>query len=200
MQKFRQLDIQKKGKKHKIKVGFKKDEVSKESNIWNAKYTKETDQYLSVELQNNINALIPHLLWATELISEDIKLDGDLDYPKWFKENKYLDDHRFDNVELTKIMFIGKEQLDAVKLFGFKKTTKVGRGFKVKIETPQINLDRTKPDAYALVTIIEAQLSDLEYSLEKYLEDGHTLTKSQQQSLFEQIEAQEKQSKEKVEV
>lgn len=189
-QKFRQLDIQKKGKKHKIKVGFNKDEVSKEGNVWSAKYSKETDQYLSQQLSDNINALVPHLLWTTELISEDLKLDGDLDYKKYFKDNEYLDDPRFDNVELTKIQFIGKEQLDAIKLFGFKKTTKVSKGFKVKIETPVINLDRTKEDAYALVTILEAQLSDLEYSLEKYLEDGHTLTKAQQLSLMEQLEAQ----------
>lgn len=189
-QKFRQLDIQKKGKKHKIKVSFNKDEVSKEGNVWSAKYSKETDQYLSQQLSDNINALVPHLLWTTELISEDLKLDGDLDYKKYFKDNEYLDDPRFDNVELTKIQFIGKEQLDAIKLFGFKKTTKVSKGFKVKIETPVINLDRTKEDAYALVTILEAQLSDLEYSLEKYLEDGHTLTKAQQLSLMEQLEAQ----------
>lgn len=190
-QKFRSLDIKKKGKKHLIKVTYNKDEVSKEGNVWGAEYSKKTDQYLSQQLNDNISALVPHLLWTTELISEELNLDGSLDYPKWFKENKYLDDARFENVELSKIQFIGKEQLDAVKLFGFKKTTKVGKGFKVKIETPVINLDRTKEDAYALVTILEAQLSDLEYSLEKYLEDGHTLSKLQQQSLFEQLEAQE---------
>jgi len=195
MQKFKTLEVQKKGKKHQIKVTYNKDEVSKEGNVWGTEYSKKTNQFLSQQLSDNILSLVPHLLWSTELISEDLSLDGDLDYPKWFKENKFLDDTRFENVELTKIQFIGKEQLDAVKLFGYKKTTKVGKGFKVKIESPVINLDRTKEDAYALVSIIEAQLSDLEYSLEKYLEDGHTLTKAQQASLFEQIDAEAKNQK-----
>jgi hypothetical protein len=191
MQKFKQLDIQKKGKKHIIKVTYNKDEVSKEGDVWGTEYSKKTNQYLSQKLSDNISALVPHLLWTTELISEELAVSGGLDYQAWFKENKYLDDSRFDNVELTKIQFIGKEQLDGVKLFGFKKTTKVGKGFKVKIETPVINLDRTKDGAYALVAIMEAQLSDLDFSLEKYLEEGETLSKAQQATLFEQLEAQE---------
>jgi len=190
MQKFKSIDVKKKGAKHTIKVVYNKDEVSKDRDVWAAEYSKKTNQYLSVALQTSLDGLIPHLLWSTELISDDLKLDKDLDYPTYFKDHKFREDERFDSIEITKIVFFGKEKLDAVKLFGFKRTTKCSKGFNVKIETPQINLDRESQD-YALLTILDEQLSDLMVELEAYLEEGASLNKAQQMALFEQVEAEQ---------
>jgi len=189
MQKFKSIDVKKKGAKHTIKVVYNKDEVSKDRDVWNAEYSKKTNQYLSVALQASLDGLIPHLLWSTELISDELVLDGELNYPKYFREHEFRKDERFDGVEISKIVFFGKEKLDAVKLYGFKRTTKVSRGFNVKIETPQINLDRESQD-YALLTILDEQMHDLMVELEAYVEELSSLNKAQQASLFEQVEAE----------
>lgn len=190
MLKFKSLTLKKKGKKHSIQVVYTKQEVNKQQDIWDAEYSKKTNQYLSQELDWEITGLTPHLLWTNELISSDLSLDKSLDYKKYFADHSFAEDERFDNIHITKILFFGSEQLDSVKLFGYKETSLVSRGFKSPLQTPQITLDREKQD-YALLTILDEQINNLLIELERYLEEGHTLSKNQQMALFEQVEAEQ---------
>lgn len=188
MQKFQKVILTQKRKKTLVKVIYKTTEGSKEGNTFDVKYSKESNQFLSVDLDNAFRRLIPHLMFASELIDDSIKLDRDMDYPTWFKEHHYEDDNRFHNVVITEVEFIGTEALDAVKLHGYKATSRTDKEFKVKIETPVINLDRVAENRYPLVAILDEQINDLELELTEWLEKGKTLTKSQQITMFQDQE------------
>lgn len=194
MQKFDVLKISKRGKQHKISVRYNATEVG-EHGTWSPKWTKESNQFLSADLDNCIQKVIPHILFAAEYISEELSLDGELNYGKWFNEHQYLDDKRFTGVEITKIQFYGKEALDSVKFWGHKTTQRTDKPFKSPLETPVIQLNKNSENYYPLVVILEQQMDDLQLALEEWLNKGKTLTKAQQASLFEQVDA----GKEKVE-
>lgn len=188
MQKFQKVVLTKKRKKTLIKVIYNTTEGSKEGNTFDVKYSKESNQFLSVDLDNAFKRLIPHLMFASELIDDSIKLDRDMDYPLWFSDHHFQDDSRFDNVVITEVEFIGTEALDAVKLRGYKATSRTDKEFKVKIETPVINLDRVAENRYPLVAILDDQINDLQLELTEWLEKGKTLTKSQQVTMFQDTE------------
>jgi len=183
MLKFKKITITTKRKRQFVKVIFFKDEVGIEGQVFSAKLTKETNQMLSKSLGTAISGLIPHLLYSTNLTDSSIKLDANMDYPKWFREGHYADDKRFDNMAVTSIEFIGKEGLDAVKIFGYKETEWTDKPFKVKLETPVINLDRVPENHYALVAILDEQIDDIIKGIEDFLEKGDTLSKAQQAEL-----------------
>jgi hypothetical protein len=188
MQKYSKVMLKKKGKKTFMKVFYNQTEGNGLGNTFEVKWVKESDQYLSKDLEWAFARLVPHLLYASELIDDSINLDKDMNYEKWFNECAYHDDSRFDGLVLTEIEFIGTEALDAVRMKGYKSTQKTAKEFKVPIPTPVINLDRVAENRYALVSILDAQLDDLQLEITEWLEKGKTLTKAQQASLFDEHE------------
>jgi hypothetical protein len=187
MQTYHRIALKKKGKKTLVKLNYSQAEANKEGNSFDVKWTKESNQYLSKELDYAIESLKPHLMFASELIDESIKLNVDMDYQTWFADHHFNDDERFDNLTITQIDFIGTEALDAVKIYGYKSTTKTDKEFKVKIETPVINLDRSENNRYALASIIDTQIDTLQHEIEEWLK-GKTLSKIQQMAMFEEQE------------
>lgn len=101
MQQFNKVLITKKNKQQYLKVVFSKDEVSMDGQIFDAKYVKESNQLLSKSLANSFSSLTPHLLFATGLADESINLDSNLDYPKWFRDQHFKDDSRFNDTYIT---------------------------------------------------------------------------------------------------
>lgn len=179
MQKFSKVLIKPKKNHTYMTVKFNKNEVGRDGQTWDAKWSKESNQLVSRELANCIDRLIPHLMYASELADDSIKLDRDMDYEKWFKECHYNDDKRFDNITITGISFIGTQALDAVKIYGYKETARTDKPFKVKIETPVINLDRVAENKYPLVAILDDQINDLQLEIEEWLEKGKTVTQGE---------------------
>lgn len=191
MLKFSQLEVKRKRKgKVLIKVTYNEDEVSRFENVWDTKKTKESNQYASVSLNKAIDNMIVHLMYGSELISPEIKLNKDLDYPLWFKDQHFKDDERFSFIEITKVQFFGNEKADSIKIFGYRETQLTDKAFKVNIETPVINLDKSSENYYKLVTILSDQVDDLQTELEHWSSKGDTLTKEQQLSFFEQVKAE----------
>ena len=191
MQKFSKVVLTKKNKKTLMKVTYNQSEGNATGTTFDVKWVKESNQYLSKDLDNAFDRLIPHLMFASEFIDESIKLNRDMDYELWFKDFHYNDDARFDNVYITEVHFIGTEALDAVQLVGYKETTKTAKPHKSPIKTPVINLDRVAENRYALVTILDSQIADLQAEITEWLEKGKTLTKAQQLSLYEEQEEAE---------
>jgi|SRR5215217_1021693 len=181
--KFNKVNITKKNKQQYLKVTFNKDEVSPDGQVFDAKYVKESNQKLSKALSQSLQSLTPHLLFATKLADSEIDLDENLDYPKWFKEDHWKDDVRFEDVTITGVQFLGNEVLESVKLFGHKEVdwTDSERTFKVKLETGVIHLDRSEINRYPLVVQLEEQIDSLCQDIEAWLEKGETLTKKQQE-------------------
>lgn len=183
MQNFSKVLITKKNKQQYLKVIFSKDEVSKDGQIFDARYVKESNQLLSKSLSTAFQSLCPHLLFATTLADSSIDLDENLDYPKWFREDHWKDDERFQDVAITGIQFFGNETLESVKLFGYKEVdwTDSGKSFKVKIETPVLHLSRSENNLYPLTIQLDEQINDLVAGVEAWLEKGETMTKKQQE-------------------
>lgn len=187
--KFTELKIKKRGKQHKIAAKWVSTEVGA-NGTWTPTWTKESNQFLSADLNNCIERCIPHIMFGGEYISEEISLDGKLDYAKWFNKHEYQDDERFTGVEVTKIQFIGNEALDSVKIWGHKITQRTEKPFKTPLETPVLSLMRGGDHQYPLVTLLDEHMNNLLLALDDWLERGITLNKAQQQSLFEQVEAE----------
>lgn len=187
--KFTEIQIKKRGKNHKIIAKWASTEVG-QNGTWSPKWTKESNQFLSADLNNCIERVIPHLMWGGEYISEEINLDGELNYNKWFNEHQYQDDDRFNGVVVTKIQFIGNEALDAVKIWGHKVTERTEKPFKAPLETPVLSLMRGGDYQYPLVVLLDEHMNNLLLALDEWLEKGKTLSKAEQASLFEQVEAE----------
>lgn len=182
MQSFNKVQVTRKNKQNYLKVLFTKDEVSSDGQIFDARYVKESNQLLSKALSNAFQALTPHLLFATTLADSSINLDENLDYPKWFREDHWKDDERFESCYVTGVQFFGNETLESVKLFGYKEVDWIesGKSFKVTIETPVMHLMRSEHNLYPLVTQLNDQIEDLVSGVEAWLEKGETLSKKQQ--------------------
>lgn len=179
MQKFSKVIITPKKKKSFMQVNFNKKSGNLTGQQWTDQWSRKSDQLMSRELSDAVDALKPHLMFASELIDESIKLDENMDYEKWFSEGHYNDDERFSNLTITGVQFFGTEALDAVKIFGYRETEKTDKPFKVKIETPVINLDRVKENRYALVVILDEQIDTLQQKIEGWLEKGETATQGE---------------------
>lgn len=179
MQKFSKVIITPKKNKSFMQVNFNKKAVGLTGQPFSDNWSRKSDQLMSRDLDNAINRLIPHLLYASELADDSINLDGNMDYETWFKNFHYNDDERFNNVVITGVQFFGTEALDAVKLFGYKETERTAKPFKVKIETPVINLDRVAENSYPLVAILDDQINDLQLEIDEWLERGKTATQGE---------------------
>lgn len=182
--KYSKIQLNHKKKKTLVKVFYNQKEVSKEGNSTDNKYTRETDQFMSRKLSDAVGVFKPHLMFASELAGTSIDLDEKLDYPKWFSEGEWEDDTRFQGVEITEIQFIGNDTLDSVKIKGYRTTQLNDKPFKVKIETPVVNLDRVAENHYALVSLLDEHSDTLIHEIDNF-QAGVTLSKTEQQSLFE---------------
>lgn len=179
MQKISRVVITNKKKNSLMTVVFNKKAVGLSGQPVNDKWTRESDQLMSRDLSNAVDVLIPHLLFGSKLIGTSIDLDENMDYEKWFAESHYNDDERFEDIYITQVKFIGTEALDAVKIYGYKLVEWNDRPFKVKIETPVINLDRVKENHYPLVSLLDTQVDTLLTETEEWLERGKTATQGE---------------------
>lgn len=187
--KIDKLQVTTKKKRDYIKLSFGKVEVSKEKQMFDARFTKQSDQPMSRALSDALDKLAPHLLYATELCTTEIILDEKLDARKWFDEFQFNEEERFQGLKITGVEFIGNNDVvDSVKLSGYRETQLTEKGFKVPLETQVINLDRTAETHYALVVILEEQIEALHEALIGWLEKGETLSKAQQE-MFETVKA-----------
>lgn len=176
--------VTRKKQKDYITVEYDKAEVSKEKQIFDARFKKTSDQPMSRLLSDGFDKLCGHLMFASELIDHSIKLDSTLDGEKWFNELKHHEDERFNGVVVTGVDFIGNDDvIDSVKLYGYRETQLTEKPFKVKIETPVINLDRTAENAYPLTSLLDDHINDLHTSILAWRDKGETLTLAQQ-SMF----------------
>ena len=125
--------------------------------------------------------LSPHLLYASELCNTEIILDETIDERKWFNEGKFLDEERFQGLEVTTAEFItGKEGiLEGVKLWGHRTTQLTEKPFKAPLETPVISLARGMDNGYKLVVVFDEQIQDVLDGLVRWHEHGETLSKIQ---------------------
>lgn len=179
MQKFSKIIITPKKKNSLMEVRFNKTSVGMGGNQLKDAWSRKSNQLMSKDLNNCIERLIPHLMFASELADRSLKLDKDMDYNRWFEEFLFTEDKRFDGVVITSVQFIGKDTLDAVKLYGYKETEFTDKPFKVKIETPVISLVRTNENSYPLVAILDTQIDTLQHEIEEWLERGKTVTQAE---------------------
>lgn len=177
--KFNKLTITQKRKKDYLRVTYNLVEVSKDRQTFDANYIKTSNQPMTRELSDAIKKLIPHLMYGSELVDSTMKLKDNLDYEAFFNKFHFQDDERFDGVEVTGVQFYGKESLDSIKIFGYKETQLTAKPFKVKIETPVINLDRMEENRYALCALLCDHVDDLETLLDNWLTKGDTLPANQ---------------------
>ena len=176
---YKQIEVTVKSKKQFMKVAFSKVETNREKQMFNTEWSKKSDQPLTKDLSNAIDKLIPHLMFGTTLADESIDLDENMDYQKWFDGHHYNDDSRFDGVVVNKVAFFGNNNVESVKLYGFKLIEEFGKPFKVKIETPVIALDRHADNRYPLVVELEAVANDIQVLTKEWLEKGATLSKAE---------------------
>lgn len=182
--KYSKIQLTHKKKKTLVKIFYNQTEVSLAGDQTTAEYTKKTNQYMSKALDEAVKVFKPHLLFGSELAGTYIKLDENLDYQKWFKTGKWEDDERFDGVQVTEIIFIGNDVLDAVHIKGYRTKQRSAKPFNVKIETGVLNLDRVAEQHYPLVVLLDEHCNTLLFEIEEYLK-GKTLSQVEQQSLFE---------------
>lgn len=183
--KFNKVTVITKKKKQYLKVEFNKAEVSKDKQIWDAKFVKQSDQLMSRLLSDSFEKLEPHLMYASEMADTSIMLDETIDAKKWFDEFKHREEERFQGVVVTSVDFIGNNDvIESVKLYGYRETQTTDKPFKVKFETPVINLDRAAENHYPLVHLLDEHVSDLSAGILAWLEKGETLSTAQQ-AMFE---------------
>lgn len=188
--KINKVSIATKKKRDYLKVEFAKVEIGKEQQMFDAKFTKQSNQPASRKLSDALEKLCPHLLYATELCTTEIILDDKIDARKWFDEFKFHEEERFQGLKITGIEFIGNNDvIDSVKLYGYRETQLTDKGFKVPLETQVINLDRTAENHYPLVVILEEQIQAVHDGLEAWYEKGESLTKAQMEAEFETVKA-----------
>ena len=181
---YKQIEVTAKGKKQFMKVAFSKVETNREKQMFNTEWSKKSDQPLTKDLSNAIDKLIPHLMFGTTLADSSINLDENMDYPKWFAEHHYNDDERFDGVVVNKVAFYGNNNVESVKLYGYKLIEEFGKPFKVKIETPVIALDRHAENKFPLVVNLEEMCNDIQVLAKAWME-GATLSKAEVEALKE---------------
>ena len=141
---------------------------------------------MSRSLSDVLEKLEPHLLYSTELCDTSIILGKDIDAKKFFDNFEFREEERFRGLKVTGIDFIGNNDvIDSVKLKGYRETQLTDKGFKVKFETPVINLDRAAENHYPLVHLLDEQINDLHTALLAWHQKGETLSVSQQ-AMFEE--------------
>lgn len=186
MQKIKSFEVKRKGKKQTVTAKYSGQEFNEPTKEFvNVEVTKKSSQYISKALSNAIDVLCPHLLWLTDLVEDGLSFKDATEYEKWFSEHQFKDKKEFENVFIDKVLFYGEEQIDSVKIYGYKLATRYSEGFKVKLETPQVAFENQKGDEeYPLLTILGGHIDDVEALINKYLFEGDTLSKAEQLTMF----------------
>lgn len=187
MLKYKKIELTKKKRQTFCKVFFPDNEVSKTQEVYDVEWAKSSNQPLNKELSDCIERMIPHLMFSSEFIDNSINLDVDMDYDKWFKEFEWQkkglqEDHRFDNVDIDKIVFIEDKEgnLSGVNIFGHKMAMNRSKPFKNPFKSGVIRLNKDEDIYYPLVTILDSQVHDMILAIDKWLETGKELKKGSQ--------------------
>lgn len=162
-------------KKETLTVGFQKTEVMKKGRIFDTEWTKTSNQPMSMALHNIFRSLQPHLLYANELAGVDIKLDQELDARSFFNDFKFEEVQLFKGLQVTAVDFIRNDSvIDGVIITGYRETQLTDKGFKVPLTTGPIMFERSSPNKYPLLFVLEEQIDDLETCSTNWLEKGDT--------------------------
>jgi len=184
--KINKVTITTKKKRDYIAIEFDNILVSPDKQMFDEKYIKKSNQLMSRSLSDVLEKLEPHLLYSTELCDTSIILGKDIDAKKFFDNFEFRAEERFQGLKVTGIEFIGNNDvIDSVKLKGYRETQLTDKGFKVKFETPVINLDRAAENHYPLVHLLDEQINDLHTALLAWHQKGETLSVAQQ-AMFEE--------------
>lgn len=186
MQKIRSFEVKRKGKKQIVTAKYSNKEFNEPTKDFvDVEITKKSNQYISKKLSDAIDCLVPHLLWLTDLVEDGLSFKDTTEYEKWFSEHHFKDRKEFENVFIDKVLFYGDEQVDSIKIYGHKLASRYTKGFKVKLETPQVAFEDTKGDEeYPLLSILAGHIDDIEALINKYLFEGETLSKNEQLTMF----------------
>ena len=181
---YKKIEITVKSKKQFVKAEYSAVEQNKERQMFNADWSKKSDQPINRDLSNAWDRLIPMLMYGTTLVDHTINLDESMDYDKYFREFEYNNDERFDGVNVTKAVFGGNNNVESVKLYGYKLIEEFGKPFKVKFETPVIALDRHAENKFPLVVNLEEMCNDVQVLTKEWMA-GATLSKAEVAALKE---------------
>lgn len=177
--KFKKIKLTKKRKQDYLQVTFSKTDVSTDRQTFDASYVKTSNQPMTRKLSDAIDTLLPHLMFGSEKIDGTLKLDGDLNYEKWFKNHDFKDDERFENAYVTGIEFFGKDDYDGVKITGYWETANSAKPFKNNFSTPVLNLDKMAENKYALSSLLCDHIDDLITLIDGWLEKVETTPNNQ---------------------
>lgn len=155
-------------KKERLSVTYKSLKVAKGGRIFSEEHTHDSDQPLHRSLDNILKALRPHLLYATELAGENIKLDEELDAKKWFNNFEFEEEKLFQGLQVTSVEFIGNEAIDGIRIKGYRETQNTDKPQQVKLDTFPIMFEGLD-NPYPLQFIVEEQADDLETCVQNWL-------------------------------
>ena len=167
--KIQKLKITNKRNSQYLQVTYKQDEVTKDLQKFDAKYVKTSNQPMTSQLINAIDTLLPHLLFASEKIDGTLKLNGELDYEKWFNDHDFKDDERFENCYVTGIELTGNESYEGIKILGYWETQNTAKPVKNNFFTGVIALDKMAENRYALSSLLCDHVDDLMTLVEAWL-------------------------------
>lgn len=180
MQKYSKIALTKVRKKEFVKISFKDVEQDNDRSVYENRNTKESNRPINKEMSDSLSRMIPHLMFASEFADGTLKLNGEMDYEKWFKDHDYLDDPRFTGIEVVAVDFITKDnELTGVQIHGKRITQLTDNPFSNPFKTPVINLNKDQANYYKLVTILDEQIQDLILAIDKYMERGNQLANNQ---------------------
>jgi len=177
--KFKRINLTKKRKQDYLQVTFNKTDVSTDRQTFDASYIKTSNQPMTRKLSDAVDTLIPHLAFASERVDGTLKLNGELDYEKWFNDHDFKDDDRFKTISVTKVEFNGKEDYDSVKIHGEWYIENTAKPVKNKFFTGWIALDKTSENKYALSSLLCDHVDDLITLVDGWLEKVETTPNNQ---------------------
>ncbi len=178
-QKIKKLKITRKRNGQYLQVTYKQDETTKDYQKFDATYLKTSNQPMNRELSDAVDLMIPHLLYASEKIDGSIKLDGELNYEKWFSNHDFKDDERFQHVYITGIELYGKDDNDGIKITGYWETQNTAKPVKVPFFTGVVNLDKLSENRYPLASLLCDHVDDLLTLLDRWLNKLETTPSNQ---------------------
>lgn len=149
--KFKRVELGKGGTS--TKFSFLQSEATRAGEVVEKDYKPVTvNQGAHDDLKNTFVKMTPHLLFSLELAKAKILR------PEWFNEYKFLDDERFDGINVFAVDIMEKEDVYKVRLYGTKTTS---NGEVCSINSPWIDLFDGSPERYPLQTVISDNLEEL---------------------------------------
>lgn len=162
-------------KKERLTVNFERNEVGKKGQPYHTKNQKDSDQPMSMALQNLFRAIRPHLLYANELAGDSIKLGEDLNELKFFNNFEFEEIELFHGLQVTEIIFTRNDGvIDAVEIKGYRETQFTDKPYQVKLSTGPVSYDKSSVNKYKLLHVLEEHMGDIETAVGRWLEKGET--------------------------